>query len=129
MVKDCYVISVNGVKLTGDVGGPLYYDATTFSSKRYNNPLMNSFGHPVPVVNGNLQCRATVVCNSGSKSVRVLWNNFTKSVDTITYNLNGAYYDSALKSLTRKFSYSRQSSIIIITDKVDSLVEVDIIET
>ncbi len=114
-----YVISVNGVKLTGDVGGPLYYDATTFSSKRYSNPLMNSYGHPVPVVNGNLQRRATVVCNSGTKSVRVLGRNFTKSMDTITYNLKGAYYDSSLKSLTRKFVYSRQSSIIIITDKVE----------
>jgi hypothetical protein len=114
-----YVISVNGVKLTGDVGGPLYYDATTFSSKRYDNPLMNSYGHPVPVINGNLQRRATVVCNSGSKSVRVLRKNFTKSVDSIIYNMKGAYYESALESLTRKLIYSRQSNIIIISDKVE----------
>jgi hypothetical protein len=67
----------------------------------------------------NLQHRATVVCNSGGKSVRVLGRNFTKSMDTFTYNLKGAYYDSSLKLLTWKFMYSHQSSIIIITDKVE----------
>jgi hypothetical protein len=36
------VIRVNGDKLAGDVGGPLDDDAT-FSSKRYNNPLIISF--------------------------------------------------------------------------------------
>jgi hypothetical protein len=114
-----YVISVNGVKLTGDVGGPLYYDASTFSSKRYNNPLMNSFGHPVPVVNGNLQRRATVACNSGSKSVRVLWKKFTESADSIAYNMTGAYNESLLNSLTRIMSYKRLDSLIVITDKVN----------
>ncbi len=114
-----YVISVNGVKLTGDVGGPLYYDTTTFSTKRYNNPLMNSFGHPVPVVNGNLQRRATVVCNSGTKSVRVLWRKFTESADSIAYNMKGAYNEPLLKSLTRVMAYNRSDSTIAITDTVN----------
>jgi hypothetical protein len=114
-----YVISVNSVKLTGDVGGPLYYDSSTFSSKRYNNPLMNSYGHPVPVVNGNLQRRATAACNSSYKTVGVLWKNFTKTVDSIIYNLKGAYNEPLLNSLTRKMVYSRLYSTFVITDKVE----------
>jgi hypothetical protein len=114
-----YVISVNGVKLTGDVGGPLYYDNTTFSAQRFKNPLMNSFGHPVPVVNGNLQRRASIVCNSGSKYVRVLWSKFTESADSIAYNMKGAYNESSLDSLTRIMSYERLDSRIVITDKVN----------
>jgi len=81
--------------------------------------LMNSFGHPVPVVNGNLQRRATVACNSGSESVRVLWKKFTESADSIAYNMTGAYNESLLNSLTRIMSYKRLDSLIVITDKVN----------
>ena len=37
-----------------DPGGPVY-SAKTFSSKRYEIVYCNSFGHSVPVINGNLQ--------------------------------------------------------------------------
>ena len=77
---------------------------------------MNSYGHPVPVVNGNLQRRATAACNSSYKTVGVLWKNFTKTVDSIIYNLKGAYNEPLLNSLTRKMVYSRLYSTFVITD-------------
>ena len=114
-----YVISLNGVKLTGDVGGPLYYDVNTFNSKRYNSPLINSFGHPVPVVGGLLQTRATKVLSSSSNTVKVLSKNFTDEQDTITYDLMAAYDYPSLQSLSREFQYNRLLSTITITDTVE----------
>jgi len=31
------------------------YPARTFSSRRYESDVLNSFGHPAPLVNGKLQ--------------------------------------------------------------------------
>jgi len=112
-----YVISVNSTKLAGDVGGPLYYDGNTFNSKRYDSPLMNSYGHPVPVVNGHLQSEAKTVLSK--KSVKVNAKNFTSSVDSISFDLTGAYNEPNLLSLTRDFIYSRSESKIHITDTVN----------
>jgi hypothetical protein len=58
-----YAIRVNGMLLSGDVGGPRRYASTDFTSTRYTSPVYNSWGHPVPMVNGKLQMRADLVWN------------------------------------------------------------------
>ena len=112
-----YVISSNSNKLTGDVGGPLFYDEDTFGDQRYDSPLMNSYGHPVPVVNGRLQSdAATVLRNS---AVKIKSKSFSNDADSILFELKGAYAEPYLKSLTRNFVYSRTSGVVTITDAVN----------
>ena len=48
-----YSISLNDKLIAGDVGRG-NYDSFTFSSKRFDNIIYNSFGHPVPVLNNNV---------------------------------------------------------------------------
>jgi hypothetical protein len=44
-----------------DSGGPFAYNNRTFSPERYTYKILNSVGHPVPVVAGQLQRDATKV--------------------------------------------------------------------
>lgn len=113
-----YVISVNSVQLTGDPGGPLFYDADTFNNKRYLSPLMNSYGHPLPVINGNLQEQATSVLRRQLEKPFIVYTNFTNSTDTIVFNLTNAYDEPLLKELIREQIFDRESNRIIITDSV-----------
>lgn len=111
-----YVISVNGKKMTGDVGGPLYYDANTFNQNRYKSPLMNSYGHPLPVVHGALQSEATSVIKKNV--LKVVSKSFTNSVDSIVYDITGAYSVSRLASLQRSNTVDRVSQSILISDTI-----------
>lgn len=58
-----YAMAVNGLILTGDIGGPRRYDVNDFSSTRYQANVFNSWGHPVPLVNGKVQMRADLLWN------------------------------------------------------------------
>jgi hypothetical protein len=113
-----YVISVNSVQLTGDPGGPLYYNADTFNRNRYLSPLMNSYGHPVPVVNGHLQKSANYALRHQRVKPKVAYTNFSKSKDVIVFDLTGVYRERYLKNLTRRQIYDRESRSIIISDEV-----------
>ena len=49
-----YAVMFGGVMMSGDPGGTRY-TGLTFSAKRYTIPLLSSYGHPVPVLNGCYQ--------------------------------------------------------------------------
>ena len=49
-----YIVAVDGVPLVLDPGGEIY-SARTFSPRRYECKLLNSYGHSVPRINGRLQ--------------------------------------------------------------------------
>lgn len=49
-----YIIAVDGVPMVLDPGGEVY-TARTFSPRRYESKLLNSYGHSVPRINGKLQ--------------------------------------------------------------------------
>ena len=49
-----YIVAVDGVPLVLDPGGEIY-SARTFSPRRYESNLLNSYGHSVPRINGKLQ--------------------------------------------------------------------------
>ncbi|MEI8291681.1 MAG: heparinase II/III family protein [Verrucomicrobiota bacterium] len=95
-----------------DPGGEVY-TKRTFSPQRYDSKLLNSFGHSVPVVAGQLQrtgsaARAAVVASS-----------FNEAADTLTFDLRSAYAVADLLKLERKFIYHRgQTPALEMRDEV-----------
>ncbi len=84
-----------------DPGGEVY-TARTFSSRRYEGELLNSFGHPVPRIAGTLQ--TTGRSCAGKRIDTVL----TDEVDQLKLDVTSAYKDAKeLKSATREFRYER----------------------
>jgi len=107
-----YVVLVGGKPVLVDPGAEVY-TARTFSKQRYDSKLLNSFGHPVPVIDGKLQ-------RTGKNAqAKVLKHEFTDTTDTITLELESAYKDKNLKSLTRTFEYGRTNNTLIITDRAE----------
>ena len=93
--------------------GAEIYTARRFSSRRYESNVVNSFGHPVPVVAGQLQ--QTGIQARG----RLVHHDFTDSADTLTLDISSAYNVPDLKKLERKFIYSRVGSgSLKVTDEV-----------
>lgn len=109
-----FVIGLGPAQLVGDPGGPSYYTAETFSSKRLTSRLINSYGHPVPVIGGQLQLDATHV------HAAVLEIDFTPAEDSITIDMTPAYRAPTLRRLERTMRYSRNAQgFIEIEDKFD----------
>jgi hypothetical protein len=86
-----------------DPGGEVY-TARTFSSRRYESKVLNSFGHAVPIVAGQLQRHG-----AGARAV-LLATHFTPSADTISFDLRSAYSAPDLRKLDRTFVYQRGKS-------------------
>jgi hypothetical protein len=95
-----------------DPGGEVY-TARTFSSRRYESNVLNSFGHPVPLVAGKLQ-------RTGSQArARVVSHNSTDDTDTLVLDISSAYDVPELKKLERTFVYSRLGAgSLSVTDEV-----------
>ena len=96
-----FVIALGDTELAGDPGGPHAYDNKTFGPERYTYKILNSFGHPVPVVAGKLQRDATKV------HPKVLKTKFTAAQDEIQIDLKPAYDVPELKKLVRAMTFSR----------------------
>lgn len=95
-----YIVMVNKSTVLIDPGSEVY-TARTFSSKRYESDVLNSFGHDVPVVAGKLQ-------STGAKfRAEVLRKEFTDEKDTLSLNLAKGYAVPTLKRLERAFTYQR----------------------
>ncbi len=108
-----YAIFVGDRQIAGDPGGT-EYTAKTFGRHRYEIKVINSYGHPVPVVNGALQ-------SPGAKFAgKVLSTEFAEGRDTVTFDLLGAYDGAAAKakSLVRAFVYDRAAHAVTVADRV-----------
>ncbi|MFZ2654496.1 MAG: heparinase II/III family protein [Victivallales bacterium] len=107
-----YVIVIGKEPIILDPGAEVY-TARTFSGKRYESNLLNSFGHPVPVVGGQLQ-------KTGAEAkAKILKTDFTDDSDILEMDIRSAYPVNELKSLTRTFVYSRKGDgSLIVTDEV-----------
>jgi len=93
--------------------GSEVYTARTFSGRRYESNVLNSFGHPVPVVAGKLQRTGRQACG------RVVRQSFTDSTDTLVLDISSAYDVPELKKLEREFVYSRLGyGSLSVTDEV-----------
>ncbi len=106
-----FVIGLDGVQPVGDPGGPRYYTAATFGPHRLDSKLLNSFGHPVPEIDGQLQLDATKV------KAKVLSHSLSPREDRIVIDMTPAYNVAELKQMTRTLVHSRYGNgMVEITD-------------
>ena len=106
-----YAIMLDGTEMGGDPGGETY-TRRTFSRERYVSKVLNSYGHPVPVVGGKLQK------GGRAAAAKVLRTEFTDEKDVVEFDYAAAYDEPALKSLVRTMTLDRANATITITDRV-----------
>lgn len=107
-----YVAVVEDQPVLMDPGSEVY-TARTFSNRRYESNLLNSWGHPVPVVAGQLQRTGR------DAAAEVLATDFTDERDALTLDLSAAYDVPALTTLQRAFVYDRTGDgSLTVTDAV-----------
>lgn len=107
-----FVVTVDGRPLLLDPGSEVYTKAT-FSGRRYESDAANSFGHPVPVLAGQLQ-----KTGSAAKAT-VVKTAFTETTDRLTLDLTKGYDVKSLQQLTREFIYSRENAgTVTVIDRV-----------
>ena len=110
-----YVVVSNGVALLLDAGGE-QYTARTFSSRRYESQVLNSYGHPVPLVAGKMQRKGRQARG------KVLETQFSDEADRFVIDLKACYDVPELKSLVRTFVYHRAGKgWLEVTDDVEFL--------
>ena len=108
-----YALFFNDILLAGDSGGTVY-TAKTFSDKRYEIKMINSYGHPVPVLNGELQ-------GAGRQfEGKVLSTSFEDGRDVLTFDLSKAYdaKSTGVSALERTFVYDRTNQTFSVSDCV-----------
>ncbi|MHC4325635.1 MAG: heparinase II/III domain-containing protein [Planctomycetota bacterium] len=107
-----FVVVLDDKPLLIDPGGEVY-TARTFSGRRYESNVLNSFGHPVPLVGGKLQ-------QTGRQARGlIVRKDFTENADTLLLDISSAYDVPELEKLHRKFIYSRQGKgSLTVTDEV-----------
>ena len=106
-----YNVLVDGELVAGDVGGEVY-TARTFSDRRYESKVINSYGHPVPRVGGRLQGTGRPY------AARVVKTDFTDAKDTVILDITKVYDCPTLAELTRTFSFDRAARTATVTDHV-----------
>lgn len=108
-----YVVMLDGVEMCGDPGGE-QYTRRTFSKDRYVSKVLNSFGHPVPVVGGHLQ-------STGRKAAaKVLSHSFSDERDVLVLDCTAAYPSAkTLKSLVRTMTFDRARDRVSISDRAE----------
>ncbi|MCX7049486.1 MAG: heparinase II/III family protein [Candidatus Sumerlaeota bacterium] len=95
-----FLVTLGNETLILDPGGEIY-TARTFSKDRYKSNLLNSWGHPVPVIAGKLQ-----KTGASAKAV-IVAKNFTEQADTYAMDISSAYETPGIQTLKRTFVYSR----------------------
>ena len=107
-----YVVSLGGILLAGDPG-ETEHDGLASGSKRYTIPLLSSYGHPVPVLNGCYQ-------EAGREyAARIIATALSNDMDRVTMEIGGAYPKKAkVKSAVRTFIYDRQKKTFSIVDHI-----------
>ncbi len=120
-----YTIINNGQNLLTDPGMDAY-TKDTFSQKRYESEVINSFGHPVPVVDHFLQSDKLAPAMAKERKANhaeVVSKNYTESEDKLTLDLSSGYSYNvpSLKKLHRTYVYTRvkDSGSIEIIDEVE----------
>jgi len=106
-----WTLMLAGEELAGDPGGEIY-TARTFSRNRYVSNVLNSFGHPVPRVAGELQ-------KSGRRFAgKVLSTDFTDARDTVTLDIAAAYGIKGLRKLVRTTTFDRAARVFTVKDEI-----------
>jgi len=109
-----FAIGLGDTQPVGDPGGPYFYNASTFTSRRFESRLLNSWGHPVPVIGGALQSDATTL-----QPVMTV-QKFSAAQDVIAIDLTKAYDSPGLRRAMRTVTYSRGGEgTILIEDRFE----------
>lgn len=116
-----FTVAVGDKHLLCDPGGEIY-TKRTFSLNRYQSDLLNSFGHPVPVIAGELQVPGKDEHKAGYGShafATVQETAFTDTRDRMVLDLTKAYRVKSLISLKRAFVFDRTGNgLVEVTDEV-----------
>jgi hypothetical protein len=95
-----YTITLDGTVMVFDPGSEVY-TKRTFSPQRYESKLLNSYGHPVPLINGQLQKNGSgtdcPVVEQKSDAQSFFWR----------IDLAPAYQLKEVKKLERIFTFDR----------------------
>lgn len=116
-----FSVAMGGRYLVCDPGYEIYTDRT-FSADRYLGRLLNSSGHPVPVVAETLQSPGVgehrPLFGSDYRS-EVLEVDFSEAEDRVVMDLSRAYVVASLERLERTFRYNRKGTgMVEVTDEV-----------
>jgi hypothetical protein len=107
-----YLVALDGECPLVDPGAPVY-TRDTFSDKRYEDDIINSWGHPVPLVAGVRQSTG-----ADAKAV-LLEKSFSDEKDVLVFDIAKAYECPKLVSLKRSFVFSRGGAgSLTVTDEV-----------
>ena len=107
-----WTLMLDGEELAGDPGGEVY-TARTFSARRYESKVLNSFGHPVPRVGGTLQPKGR------QYRAKVLKTSFADDRDEVVLDLSGAYPVPGIKRLERTVVFDRQARAFTVRDDAE----------
>ncbi len=92
--------------------GAEVYTRRTFSSKRYESKVLNSFGHPVPRIANTLQQTGRA---AAAENVQL---DLTDNADTLSMDFTSAYAVQSLQHLQRTFVFQRDTAQLSVTDTV-----------
>lgn len=101
------------LSVLGDVG-KAEYTRDSFNANRYNNPILNSYGHPVPVIGGKLQS-AGEECSAQVKQFR----HDSTAAEVVLDLRNGYPAVPGLKMLERSFHYRFVDGETVIADATE----------
>lgn len=83
-----------------DPGGEIY-TRRTFGPHRYDSKVLNSYGHAVPIIAGQLQ-----KAGADARGI-ILETNFTDASDVFKLDIRSAYPVPSLEKLERTFTFNR----------------------
>ena len=108
-----WTLCLDGQEVAGDPGKEIY-TARTFSKNRYDSAVLNSFGHPVPRVGGELQL-------TGSESrAEILLRKFSETRDIFSIDLSSAYPATRGQkgAVARAMVFDREKESVTIVDRL-----------
>ena len=108
-----WTMFMDGEEVAGDPGGEIY-TARTFSKDRYVSNVLNSYGHPVPRVAGELHL-------TGAKSkAEIVHCEFSDARDVFAVDISSAYPATRGKrgALVREVTFDRAAESVAIADRL-----------
>ena len=106
-----FIVMMGGVEMVSDPGGE-EYTKRTFSPRRYESKILNSYGHATPVPGGVLQAAGV------KAAAKVLSTDFTDARDVVRFDLKDAYPLASLTALERTVAYDRVGRSLAVSDRV-----------
>lgn len=108
-----FVIATGNSMPITDIGSEIY-TASTFNADRYKSPVNGSYGHNVPLIDGQWQKEGR------EAAARVTGRKFSQKEARWTVDLRDCYDVAGLKKLEREFVYHRgRDPYVEIIDRVE----------